>query len=29
MNIIPPSIVVPSFINREFLKWRWENYNGM
>lgn len=27
--LIPPSIVVPSFINREFLKWRWENYNGM
>ena len=27
--LIPPSIVVPSFINRDFLKWRWENYNGM
>lgn len=27
--LIPPSIVVPNFINRDFLKWRWENYNGM
>ena len=28
-SLIPPRIVVPDFINREFLKWRWENYNGM
>lgn len=27
--IIPPRIVIPDFINREFLKWRWDNYNGM
>lgn len=27
--LIPPRIVIPDFINREFLKWRWENYNGM
>lgn len=27
--IIPPQIVVPDFINRDYLKWRWENYNGM
>jgi len=27
--LIPPYIVVPDFINRDFLKWRWENYNGM
>lgn len=26
---IPPRIVVPDFTNREFLRWRWENYNGM
>ena len=26
---IPPSIVIPDFINREFLRWRWDNYNGM
>lgn len=26
---IPPRIVVPNFTNREFLRWRWDNYNGM
>ena len=26
---IPPKIVIPDFINKEFIKWRWENYNGM
>jgi hypothetical protein len=26
---IPPRIVLPDFINTEFLKWRWENYNGL
>ena len=26
---IPPRIVVPAFINRDFLRWRWENYNGI
>lgn len=26
---IPPRIVVPDFTNREFLRWRWDNYNGM
>jgi len=26
---IPPRIVLPDFTNREFLKWRWENYNGL
>ena len=25
---IPPRITVPSHINRDFLKWRWDNYNG-
>lgn len=25
---IPPSINIPSFINRNFLRWRWDNYNG-
>lgn len=26
---IPPKIEIPSFINKEFLRWRWENYNGL
>lgn len=26
---IPPRIVIPDFINRDFLRWRWENYNGL
>lgn len=26
---IPPKIVIPDFINRDFLKWRWDNYNGI
>lgn len=26
---IPPRIVIPAFTNREFLRWRWENYNGI
>lgn len=26
---IPPKIVIPPFTNREFLKWRWDNYNGI
>lgn len=26
---IPPRIVIPSFTNREFLRWRWDNYNGI
>lgn len=26
---IPPRIVIPEFTNRDFLRWRWENYNGM
>ncbi len=27
--LIPPRIVIPDFTNKEFLRWRWENYNGM
>jgi len=27
--IIPPRIVLPTFTNKEFLKWRWDNYNGL
>lgn len=27
--LIPPRIVIPDFINRGFLKWRWDNYNGL
>lgn len=26
---IPPRIVIPDFTNKEFLRWRWDNYNGM
>ena len=26
---IPPRIVIPDFINRDFIRWRWDNYNGM
>lgn len=27
-SIIPPRIVIPSFINLEFVRWRWENCSG-
>lgn len=27
-SIIPPHIVIPSFINLEFVRWRWENSSG-
>ena len=26
---IPPRIVVPDFTNKDFLRWRYENYNGI
>lgn len=26
---IPPRIVLPDFTNRDFLRWRYENYNGI
>jgi len=26
---IPPTIVLPSYTNRDFLRWRWDNYNGI
>ena len=26
---LPRRIFLPSFTNREFLRWRWENYNGI
>lgn len=26
---IPPRIVIPEFTDKAFLRWRWENYNGM
>ena len=25
---IPPRIFIPEHINRDFIRWRWENYNG-
>ena len=27
--MVPRSINIPDFTNREFLRWRWENYNGI
>ncbi|MDR0648804.1 MAG: HNH endonuclease [Synergistaceae bacterium] len=27
--IVPPQIYLPECTNREFLRWRWENYNGI
>lgn len=26
---IPPKITIPDFTNREFIRWRWDNYNGL
>jgi len=26
---IPPKIYLPEFASREFLRWRWDNYNGI
>jgi hypothetical protein len=26
---VPPRIILPNYINKEFLKWRWDNYNGL
>ncbi|MBO4822894.1 MAG: AlwI family type II restriction endonuclease [Prevotella sp.] len=26
---IPPKIFIPDYVNREFIRWRWENYNGL
>ena len=26
---IPPQIVLPDFIDKDFVRWRWDNYNGM
>lgn len=28
-STIPPSIRFPDWVNRDFVRWRWENYNGM
>lgn len=28
-SLIPPDIAIPNFTNKDFLKWRWDNYNGM
>lgn len=27
--LIPPKIWIPDYINKEFIRWRWKNYNGM
>lgn len=26
---IPPKIIIPEYVNKDFIRWRWENYNGM
>ncbi len=28
-SLIPPRIVIPDFIDKDNLRWRWDNYNGM
>ena len=25
---VPPRIIIPPFVNLEFVRWRWDNYNG-
>lgn len=27
--LIPPSIRLPDCVNADFVRWRWENYNGV
>ena len=27
--LIPPSVRLPVVVNRDFVRWRWENYNGV
>ncbi len=27
--LIPPSIRLPAVVNLDFVRWRWENYNGV
>ncbi len=26
---IPPKIFIPDYVNKEYIRWRWDNYNGM
>ena len=26
---IPPRIFIPDYVNKEYIRWRWDNYNGM
>lgn len=26
---IPPKIFIPEYVNKDFIRWRWDNYNGM
>lgn len=26
---IPPRIFIPDYVNKEFIRWRWDNYNGV
>lgn len=27
--LIPPKIVIPDFTDKENIRWRWDNYNGI
>ena len=27
--LVPPCITIPSYINKDFVRWRWDNYNGI
>lgn len=28
-SVIPPAIHIPEYVNKDFLRWRWLNYNGV
>lgn len=28
-STIPPRIFIPDYVNKDFLRWRWDNYNGV
>lgn len=28
-SVIPPSVHIPDYVNKDFLRWRWLNYNGV
>ncbi len=28
-SVIPPTVHIPDYVNKDFLRWRWLNYNGV